>query len=252
LNPRTFCLPALTWLAIACGEAPLDAVVLPEGALGEEIANGLVGHWPLDDGSGDMAWDRSGNEHHGQVTGGVWIPDGRFAGALRVSPGDSIAVAGFPQAAPSFTVSTWIRISSDQLAMNSDTWVAILSTEEFASGGWQLNIDNRLARPRFDFAYWAPPLGGYLFVECECVEVDRWIHLAAAVNVDTNRVTLYRDGSIGDEETRPSDIPPGDSTLHFGRWNADGRLLSADLDDIAIWNRSLTAAEVAALQAQSP
>jgi hypothetical protein len=251
LNRRIFYLFALAWTPSACSEAPLDAVVLPERDLGKELADGLVGHWPLDDGSEDIARDRSGNEHHGQITGGSWIPDGRFAGALRLASGDSITVADFPQAAPSFTVSTWIRLSSEQLALNGDTWVAILSTEEFASGGWQLNIDNRLARPRFDFAYWAPPLTGYLFVECECVEVDRWIHLAAVVDVEANSVTLYKDGSIGDEETRPADIPPGDSTLYFGRWNSDGRLLTGDLDDVAIWNRALTAVELVALRAQS-
>lgn len=112
-------------------------------------------------------------------------------------------------------------------------------------------IDNRLARPRLDFAYWAP-LTGYLFVECECVELDRWIHLAAVVDVETNRVTLYEDGAIGDEETRPSDIAPGDSHCIFGRWNLDERLLSGDLDDAAIWNRRLTAAEIAAVRDQPP
>jgi hypothetical protein len=92
---------------------------------------------------------------------------------------------------------------------------------------------------------------GYLFVECECVEVDRWIHLAAVVDVEANRVTLYKDGAVGDEETRPSDISTGDSTLYIGRWNMSGRLLSGDLDDIAIWGRALTADEVAALS-ESP
>jgi hypothetical protein len=235
------------WLVIACGETRLDAVRLPPQAGQKELGDSLVAHWALDDARGEIALDDSGNGRDGVVSGGAWISDGRFGGALRLTPGDAVAVASFPNAAPNFTVATWIRLSSEQLALNDDTWVAILSTENFADGGWQLNIDNRLARPRFDFAYWAPPLMGYLFVECECVELDRWIHLAAVVDVETDRVTLYKDGSIGDEETRPSDIPAGDSTLYFGRWNMGERLLSGDLDDVAIWNRALTAQEVAAL-----
>jgi hypothetical protein len=248
MSHRVFGWSALgAWLVIACGEARLDAVRLPRPADQRELDDSLVAHWALDDGPGEVALDGSGNGHDGVVSGGTWISDGRFGGGIRLTPGDAVAVAGFPNATPSFTVSTWIRLSSEQLALNDDLWVAILSTENFAEGGWQLNIDNRLARPRFDFAYWAPPFMGYLFVECECVELDRWVHLAAVVDVETNRVTLYKDGSIGDEETRPSDIPPGDSTLYFGRWNMGERLLSGDLDDVAIWNRALTAQEIATL-----
>ena len=253
MNARGFCRSALfAWLLIACGEARLDAVRLPPLAGQKDLADDLVAHWTLDDATGETAFDSSGNGYDGVVSGGAWISDGRFGGGLRLAPGDAVAVAGFPNAAPNFTVSTWIRLSSEQLALNDDLWVSILSTENFADGGWQLNIDNRLARPRFDFAYWAPPFMGYLFVECECVELDRWIHLAAVVDVETNRVALYTDGSVGDEETRPSDIPPGDSTLYFGRWNMDERLLSGDLDEVALWNRALSAEEVAALNEQPP
>jgi hypothetical protein len=131
-------------------------------------------------------------------------------------------------------------------------WVSILSVENFFEGGWQLNIDNRLPRPRFDFAYWAPPLTAYTFTECECVQTDQWTHLVAVVDVSANHVTLYVNATVGDQETRPSDIPAGDSTLYIGRWNRDGRLFSGDLDDIAIWNRALTAAEVAVLFSRSP
>jgi hypothetical protein len=237
---------------LACSEVPLDAVHLPAEDVADGLADGLVAHFGLDEMAGTVVEDSSGGEHHGQLSGGSWILDGRFAGALRLASGDSVSVAAFPDASADFTIATWIRLTTEQLAMNSEQWVAILSMEDFAAGGWQLNIDNRFSRNRFDFAYWAPPLTGYLFVECECVEVDRWIHLAAVVDTETNRVTLYKDGVIGDQETRPSDVPPGDSTLYFGRWNMDGRFLSGDLDDVAIWSRALTASEIGALQTRSP
>jgi len=240
------------WPLLACSEAALDAVELPPNDLSGDLAEGLVAHWTLDEGSGAIARDHSGNEHHGQVIGATWISDGRFAGGLRLTGGDSVLVPSFPQPSANFTIAAWIRLSAEQLATDDETWVAILSTEDFLAGGWQLNIDNRFSRPRFDFAYWAAPLTDYLFAECECVEIDRWIHLAAVVDVEANQVTLYRDGAVGGQQTRPADIAPGDSTLYFGRWNRDGRLLNADLDDIAVWNRSLAASEIATLAAQWP
>jgi hypothetical protein len=246
-RPAFVLVALVTSSLLGCGGAALDAIGHPH----TDLADGIVAHWALDEGSGAVARDSSGRGHDGQVTGGMWIGDGRFAGGLRLGAGDSAAVSSFPDATPSFTVATWLRLSQDQLAADDATWVAILGNEDFGAGGWQLNIDNRLPRPRFDFAYWSPALMGYLFVECECVEVDRWIHLAAVVDVEANRVTLYKDGAVGDEETRPSDIASGDSTLYVGRWNMSGRQLSGDLDDIAIWSRALSADEVAAL-AESP
>jgi hypothetical protein len=238
---------AIFRVLLGCGEAPLEAVVAPPMPHGRDLTADLVAHWALDDAGGATARDSSGNGHEGQLTGGTWITDGRFAGGLRLSSGDAVTVANFPHATPNFTLAAWLRLSQEQLAMNDELWVAILSTENFFESGWQLNIDNRLPSPRLDFAYWSPPLMTPLFVECECIEVDRWIHVAAVVDVAANRVTLYTDGNASDEETRPSDILAGDSTLYFGRWNMDDRLFSGDLDDVAIWNRALSRDEIAAL-----
>jgi hypothetical protein len=235
-------------LLVGCSGVPLDAVGPPR----RDLAQGIVAHWALDDGTGTTARDSSGQRHDGQLTGGMWIPDGRFAGGLRLSAGDSVAVPNFPPAAPSFTVATWIRLSQEQLAMDDATWVSILSTENFRDSGWQLNIVNVPPGPRFNLAYYSAALMSVVFVECDCVEVDRWIHLAAVVDADANRATVYGNGTVADQEARPSDIVPGDSTLYFGRWNDTGRLLSGDLDDIAIWNRALSASEITALQTESP
>jgi len=239
---------ALVSLA-GCGDAVLDAVGLPPRVL----ADGLVAHWALDEGGGTIAGDSSGNGHDGQLTGGTWITDARFGGGLRLVAGDAVAVQGFPAATPNWSVSLWIRMSDEQLAFNSiDPFTEILSAENLGSGGWQINIDKRLAEPRLVFSYWAPPLMGYVGTECSCVSTGVWIHLVATVDVDTNRITLYRDGKVADQEIRPSDIVPGDSTLHFGGWNMGDRLLSGDLDDIAVWQRALTPQEINALTTQPP
>jgi len=41
---------------------------------GQKITAGLVGHWPLDEGKGDTAYDHSGNENHGSlVNNPQWV-----------------------------------------------------------------------------------------------------------------------------------------------------------------------------------
>jgi hypothetical protein len=240
---------ALLWPVTGCDEAILDAVGLPPWVL----ADGLVAHWTLDESEGTVAGDASGNGYVGQLTGGMWISNAQFGGGLRLTAGEAVAVPGFPAPTPNWSVSVWLRMSNEQHAFNNnDTFTSILSTENGFSGGWEINMDKRLAQPRFVFSYWSPPLMEYIGTECSCVDTGVWVHLAATVDVNTDRITLYRNGTVADQETRPSDIVPGDSTLYFGRWNMDGRLLNADLDDIAIWQRALTPEEIRALTTQPP
>jgi len=136
--------------------------------------------------------------------------------------------------------------------MSSAPITAVLSTENFRSGGWQINVDKRLAQPRYVFSYWSPPLMDYIGVECSCVQTGVWVHLAATVDTNTNLISLYLNGAFADRQTRPSDIIAGDSTLYFGRWNMNGRLLNGDLDDVAIWGRALGPEEITALAMRSP
>jgi hypothetical protein len=248
-NRATLFAAVVVLTVVGCGESLLDAVGLPPTVL----ADGLVAHWTLDDGAGATASDSSGNGHDGQLAGGAWIPEAQFGGGLRLTAGEAVAVPEFPAPTPNWSVSLWIRMSNEQMAFNNnDVFTSVLSTENIASGGWSVNIDKRLAQPRFVFSYWSPPLMGYIGTECSCVDTGAWVHLAATVDVNTDRITLYRNGTVADQETRPSDIVAGDATLYFGRWNMDGRFLHGDLDDIAIWHRALTPEEITALSIQPP
>ena len=232
MKRRALLFVALVWPVTGCSESILDAVGLPPQVLTE----GMVAHWTLDESSGAVVSDSSGNGHDGQLTDGTWISDGRFGGALRLAAGGAVAVPGLPAPTPNFSVSVWLRMSDQQLASNSsDNWTTVLSTENFHSAGWQINIDKFLAQPRYTFSYWSPPLMDYIGVECSCVETGAWVHLAATVDTNANRISSLSERSVRQSGTRPSDIVPGNPTLYFGRWNMDGRLLNGDLDDVAIW-----------------
>jgi hypothetical protein len=240
---------ALVWPIAGCSESILDAVGLPP----QVLTDGLLAHWTLDESSGTVVNDSSGNRHDGQLMGGTWIADGRFGGALRLADGGAVAVPGPPAATPSWSISLWLRMSDEQLAStSSDVFTQVLSTEDFRSGGWQINLDRRLAQPRYVFSYWSPPLMDYIGVECSCVQTGVWVHLAATVDTNTDLISLYLNGAFADRETRPSDITAGDSTLYFGRWNMNGRLLNGDLDDVAIWGRALGPQEISALATRPP
>lgn len=199
-----------------------------------------------------MITDGSGNGYAGQLTGGTWIPAGRFGGGLHLAPGDSVTIPGFPHATPDWTVSGWVKLSAaDRAALTTDR--AILLTAERASiGGWEIQFD---PRPGFDWleaSYFATPsTNDYVVLNCKCIETDRWMHWTAVFDATNQRFSLYNNALLADAATLPSSILPGEPDLSIGRWHQGGRALSGVIDDYAIWSRALSGDEVAAIHARA-
>ncbi len=53
-------------------DGPLTSTQIRSLHDGVSVDEGLRAHWPLDEGSGKQAMDRSGNGHHGQISGAEW------------------------------------------------------------------------------------------------------------------------------------------------------------------------------------
>jgi len=231
-----------------CRDVPLDAVAIDPGTLSSD----LVAHWAFDQTTGPVA-DSSGNHHDGVLTGGSWLSDGQFGGALRLTAGDHVAVAGFPPATASWTVSVWMRASATDLAASTSDLATVISAETQFSGGWQINNDNRADQQRFLAAYWPGAAGNdYVRVYCSCVEADRWIHLTAVWDAERATVSLYRDEQRVGQARMPSRISPGDTTLYMGTWNQLNRFFVGDIDDFAVWRRALQPIEIATLSREPP
>lgn len=244
---------ALTGVVLAgCDAFSLDAVAIDPGSLSLD----LVAHWAFDQTNGPAVADSSGYHHDGVLTGGSWVADGQFGSALRLGVGDHVTVAGFPHATASWTVSVWTRTSAADLAdlaASTSDLSPIMSAEMQFAGGWQINLDNRVAEPRFLAAYWVGGgVDGYVRVFCSCVDLDRWVHLTAVWDGKRAVVSLYRDDEQVGEVPMPSPISPGDTTLYMGAWNQPGRFFVGDIDDFAIWRRALQPVEIAKLSKESP
>jgi len=76
----------------------------------------LVGHWKLDEGSGTVAADATGNGHDGTLNGDPQWVDGYFGGALDLDgQGDEVEVPYSPDLNPedSFSISAWANLAAD-------------------------------------------------------------------------------------------------------------------------------------------
>jgi hypothetical protein len=247
--PRFGRFAALGMLALtACSPVPLQAIELVPTTL----TDGMVLHWTFDEGTGTVVPDHSGHGHTGQITGGTWIRDGRFGGALHLAAGDFVtSVASFPDASASWSVSAWVRLTDS--TATTETYKTVISTEDPDEGGWEMNINRSEAEPGAHFGFWkGPALGDYYGVDCFCMAFQQWAHLVGVTDDGALTVAVYVNGALGDSEAITQTIRHGTPTLYVGKWGGTGRLLVGDVDDIVIYSRALTSDEIVELGQESP
>jgi len=233
-------------LLSSCTKGPLDAIDLNPSSL----SSGLIAEYTFDEGAGTVVVDHSGNKRNGVLSGGQWIGDGAFAGALHLSGtvNDRAEVSPFPDAPKDFSVSAWARVSAPMM----DEEDALLSTENVFQGGWELHFKRHVAGLGIHVGYWDTVAMGYVYLECYCLTYDRWTALAFVRDSAAASLTIYVDGVVSGSVPAPTPIAPGDPQLHIGHWQGEGRYLDGDLDEVAIYGRALTADEIHELSGGPP
>ena len=212
------------------------------------LLEGLVAHWNCDESGGDVLHDTSGNKHDGQLTGGTFTA-GRFGNALSLQRGQYVTVPEFPSATPSWSVSAWTKIPSSDPGD-----VCLIGTELAGVGGWAVRLNILAQTCTFRF-----PVGSDNGVDTYASHeglglsaTDRFIHVVAVVDSQAMTMTLYVDGAIRDYAIRISKtISPGLSDLLIGRSGLAGEDYAGLIDDIAIYSRALTSAEVTRLRSEA-
>jgi hypothetical protein len=235
--------PWLCIFLVGCGTTTLDVIDL----IPTTLSSGLVAHWTFDQTEGPVLVDESGNGHDGLVSGATFTSDGRFGGALHFKSGDSVTVDNFPYASSSWSFSAWVRIGDDDVM--TDDFQNVINAEVIGQSGWQFQTRRLSSGFFWLFSYWNQK---YWSWECPCFEPRRWSHATAVRDATANVLSFYLDGHLESSIASPQPILPGTSTLYMGKWMGAGRLFSGSIDDVAIYDRALSAAEVAQLDMRPP
>jgi len=219
---------------------------------GQDIAEGLVAYWPLDEGAGTTTADASGNGNDGTfVDAPVWV-SGKFGSALDFDGSNDAVDCGNPPildfGTGDFTISCWVNVG----AQDNDEAIFgkgdrggtcyFLKIRDDGSGDIKLRLDDGSTQldPDTDDhpgLYTAPG----------------WHHLVAMRR--TIKIHVYVDG-VDDQGVAghgDSDIPAGydlsATSLHNAYIGAIedtpvGRWFDGSIDDVAVWNRALTVDEI--------
>jgi RNA polymerase sigma-70 factor (ECF subfamily) len=221
---------------------------------------GLIGHWRLDETSGAIAADASGQGHNGFVASGAWTRAGAINGALSLDgedghvdlPGDSnldVVQEG------DYTISAWFKpddIPAQHEQGNFQSYCIVLKNCVFEVEGLFFDHQGRFVmRHLFD----GDPVKISSAVS-RSFGPGKFHHVAGVIDRRTGSTRLYVDGLL--EAIEVAQWTPGAQAWDFGSvtWKIgvndtySGCYRGAargTIDDVRLYNRVLLASEIAAL-----
>src|SRR3989338_9026057 len=213
---------------------------------------GLVGYWSMNEGTGTVAGDGSGNGNRGILTGGPTWVDGKRGKAINFDGGDDYVNAGSAgnfERTNSFTVSLWIKRNPNP------TVTAAVVAKEVGSGtfqGWGLLILGGAANDPYRINIANTSGTNNLLVEYPRTNDSGWHHVVFTYNGTSvaSGVFLYEDG-ISKTQTIIADTLSASiltaTNFQIGARDGAASLFSGSIDDVRMYNRALSAAEIQAL-----
>lgn len=206
---------------------------------GEALApeSGPVLALDFDEGAGTLARDISGRGHDGAVSGAAWTTAGRRGGALDFDGlgGDRVTVPDHADLdlTNAMTLEAWVRPRSTR------AWQTLVAKETtdghsyslYTTGGGSAQMNA-----------WVGDAGVYAG---SGTPTGRWMHVAWSYASGTG--TLYLDGQPISTGTGVPATTAGTGPLQIGSntiWANEG--FDGLIDDVRIWNRGLSASEIAA------
>ena len=216
-------------------------------AMGGNLLNGLVGYWPFDGNANDI----SGNGNNGMIHGVTLTTDrhGNSDNAYHFDGKSWIEVANsrsLHNITAEITIAAWIKPTSwsDQTD-EGDKWLTVLQKGsssnhyEFQYGRWAKEGVSYVSLDYWNGAFIKnksvniPSLGVWQFV---------------AITLSAGKLKSYKNGVLQDSLNVGVALVPNGSSLYIGANPVgDCEYFIDTMDNVAIYNRALSASEIKAL-----
>jgi hypothetical protein len=236
--------------SVTSEEAVLTVIPVPQDVA--SLQNGLGAYLPFDN---DYA-DASGNNRNGTPVGNPTFASGKVGtGAVQITnQGTSRNYVTLGQAASSafgqttdFSVAFWMktdRVSSDPVVVGNKDW------DSGGNTGWLIGTqaDGRI---EWNYKRSTETRKDLDTVIGNILNNGRWAHVTVVWNINGDALTYYDGFLVNQQPISPGngDISAAGTSLNLGQDGMGdyGSEWDGLLDDVAFWNRALTADEVLAL-----
>lgn len=209
---------------------------------GASVTNAdLVAHWKLDEATGKIATDSSGNGHRGMLKGNpAWVA-GRIDGALDFDGSDDCIDIDARIVEGSFSFALWLRHNKEE------GLVPVLYNDTKSIGAVRVHLAYANPRLRVGIHQGAGKTLPKKIESNTVLAKNRWYFLVATYDTSTNIASIYVDGLLDKEKGLGVNIPyVGPLQIGVGSKNK----FDGVLDDIRIFDHALGADDVAALYSQ--
>ena len=243
---------------------PGEAGVTPadggsDAADGSETTSGLILYYPFDDGSGTTATDTSGFAHNGLLENhadsgnpAAWTTSGRDNGAVVFSGAQDVVVpSGVLTSVTDMTIGVWVKLQS------ISAWARVF---DFGNGPlgtgnhWTFLTPSGLNGVEWDMYGGATLADGAAQEETLLsgtqLPTSVWKHIA--MTASGANYQMYIDGFPAAEVNggvviTPSEMEPLSPASWLGKSRFGDPYLNGTVDELRIYNRILTAPEIADL-----
>ena len=207
------------------------------GTVSEEnpvTADGLVGHWPLDDARGTIATDASNNGHDGTLTGGISFTSNAINGAVENAldfsgVNDFVSLPNIDGTIDNqFTLSAWINPddvnSGYQGIAGTDSAKGFMAFVNKGSLAFALRTDD-----------------GRKLISHGTIVANRWQHVAVSYN--GRSMTWFINGNEVGSEAHTGQV--SDGAIGYIGWSGYGEeYFEGGIDDVQLFDNALTEQQI--------
>jgi hypothetical protein len=215
----------------------LSALLFATGPVFGALTDGLVLYYSFNTDTGPTVSDQSGNGHTGAVNGPAYTPAGRIGGAYHYDGTNDYILAGNLGYQGQGTISFWMYADAVENARNP-------FTTDYAS--WDDCIRFEEGGALHDFVVGLGPIAGGAYYTSN-IQARTWYHVTFAWT--TNKYWGWLDGKPAFTGSHNNKLYLGFPNVAVGNgFSTDpGRYWKGLVDEVRIYNRVLSGAEVTEL-----
>ncbi|MEK7609595.1 MAG: DUF4082 domain-containing protein [Patescibacteria group bacterium] len=200
--------------------------------------SGLVGYYNLDEGTGSIANDTSGNNNTGSVNGATWTT-GKIAGGLNFNgTSDFISIPdnGSLDITGAGTIATWINLPV------ISRWNGVFAKGNVNDDGRSYNYAMEVKNDNYVVCVFGNGTISNTVTSTATITANQLTHVACTW--DGSSFRLYINGALNTSVSQTITPAINSSPLYLGQYGGNSDRLQGVLDEVRIYNRSLSNSEI--------